>query len=179
MSGLRVENSPFRTILPDVLKKQIMLFSEDSYKFMFTALQEAENALLEDEVPVGAVVVLNNRIIGRGYNQVERLKDATAHAEMIALTAASNNIGNWRLSECDIYVTLEPCIMCTGAMLSSRIKNLFFAAFDPKFGACGSIYNLADDGKYNHKINVFSGIYAEESKNLLRNFFSKKRIKKQ
>jgi tRNA(adenine34) deaminase len=156
-----------------------MLFSEDSYKFMFAALQEAENALLEDEVPVGAVVVLNNRIIGRGYNQVERLKDATAHAEMIALTAASNNIGNWRLSECDIYVTLEPCIMCTGAMLSSRIKNLFFAAFDPKFGACGSIYNLADDGKYNHKINVFSGIYAEESKNLLRNFFSKKRIKKQ
>lgn len=142
---------------------------------MFAALQEAEQALAEDEVPVGAVVVNKNRIIGRGYNQVEKLKDATAHAEMIALTAASNNLGNWRLSECDIYVTLEPCIMCTGAMLSSRIKNLYFAAFDPKFGACGSLYNLADDGKYNHKINVYSGIYSAESENLLRNFFSKKR----
>jgi tRNA(adenine34) deaminase len=152
-----------------------MLFSEDSYKFMYTALQEAENALFEDEVPVGAVVVLKNRIIGRGYNQTEKLKDATAHAEMIAITAASNNIGNWRLSECDIYVTLEPCIMCTGALLSSRVKNLFFGAFDPKFGACGSLYNLASEGKYNHKINVISGIYSTESENLLRSFFAKKR----
>jgi tRNA(adenine34) deaminase len=152
-----------------------MLFSEDSYKYMFTALQEAEQALAEDEVPIGAVVVHKNRIIGRGYNQVERLKDATAHAEMIALTAASNNLGNWRLSECDIYVTLEPCIMCTGALLSARIKNLFFAAFDPKFGACGSLYNLASEGKYNHKINVFSGIYSTESENLLRSFFVLKR----
>ena len=152
-----------------------MLFSEDSYKFMFAALQEAENALFDDEVPVGAVVVLKNRIIGRGYNQTEKLRDATAHAEMIAITAASNNLGNWRLSECDIYVTLEPCIMCTGALLSSRIKNLFFGAFDPKFGACGSLYNLASEGKYNHKINVFSGIYSTESENLLKSFFAKKR----
>jgi len=151
------------------------MFTEDSYKFMFAALQEAENALLEDEVPVGAVVVHQNRIIGRGYNQVEKLKDATAHAEMIAVTAASNHISNWRLSECDIYVTLEPCIMCTGALLSSRIKNLFFAAFDPKFGACGSLYNLASEGKYNHKINVYPGIYSSESENLLCSFFSKKR----
>jgi tRNA(adenine34) deaminase len=152
-----------------------MLFSEDSFKFMFTALLEAENAFLDDEVPVGAVVVLQNRIIGRGYNQVEKLKDATAHAEMIAITAASNHIGNWRLSECDIYVTLEPCIMCTGALLSSRIKNIYFAAFDPKFGACGSLYNLAGEGKYNHKINIYSGIYAAESESLLRNFFSRKK----
>jgi len=142
---------------------------------MFAALQEAEKALAEDEIPVGAVVVQQNRIIGRGYNQVEKLKDATAHAEMIAVTAASNHTGNWRLSECDIYVTLEPCIMCTGALLSSRIKNIFFAAFDSKFGACGSIYNLASDGKYNHKINVYSGIYSSESENLLRSFFPKKR----
>ena len=154
---------------------QTMLFSEESYKFMFAALQEAEKALAEDEIPVGAVVVQQNRIIGRGYNQVEKLKDATAHAEMIAVTAASNHTGNWRLSECDIYVTLEPCIMCTGALLSSRIKNIFFAAFDSKFGACGSIYNLASDGKYNHKINVYFGIYSSESENLLRSFFSKKR----
>ena len=152
-----------------------MLFPEDSYKYMFAALQEAEKALLDDEVPVGAVVVHDNKIIGRGFNQVERLKDATAHAEMIALTAAANHISNWRLNECDIYVTLEPCIMCTGAMLASRINNIYFAAYDSKFGACGSIYNLAEEGKYNHKINVFSGIYSSESENLLRSFFLKKR----
>ena len=140
---------------------------------MFAALQEAEMAFEENEVPVGAVVVKENKIIGRGYNQVEKLKDATAHAEMIALTAAANHIGNWRLSACSIYVTLEPCVMCTGALLSSRIKELYFSIFDPKFGACGSIYNLAEDGKTNHKINVYSGIYAEESKKLLEEFFNK------
>jgi len=138
---------------------------------MFAALQEAEKALDENEVPVGAVVIKDNKIIGRGYNQVERLKDATAHAEMIALTAAANHIGNWRLSECSIYVTLEPCIMCTGALLASRIKELYFSIFDPKFGSCGSVYNLAEDGKTNHKINVYSGIYSEESKKLLQDFF--------
>ena len=150
-----------------------MIFNEETYRFMFAALQEAEKALEENEVPVGAVVVKENKIIGRGYNQVEKLKDATAHAEMIALTAAANHLGNWRLSECSIYVTLEPCAMCTGALLASRIKELYFAAFDPKFGACGSVYNLAEDGKTNHKINVYSGIYAEESKKLLEEFFNK------
>jgi tRNA(adenine34) deaminase len=150
-----------------------MIFNEETYKFMFAALQEAEKAFEEKEVPVGAVIVKKNRIIGRGYNQVEKLKDATAHAEMIALTAAANHLGNWRLNECSIYVTLEPCIMCTGAMLSSRINELFFSTFDPKFGACGSVYNLAEDGKTNHKIKVYSGIYAEESKKLLQDFFLK------
>ena len=149
-----------------------MIFDEQKYRFMFAALQEAENALEENEVPVGAVVVKENKIIGRGYNQVERLKDATAHAEMIAITAAANHLGNWRLNECSIYVTLEPCIMCTGALLASRIKELFFSTFDPKFGACGSVYNLAEDGKTNHKIKVYSGIYAEESKKLLEEFFN-------
>ena len=153
-----------------------MLFSEDSYKYMYSALQEADQALLEDEVPVGAVIVFKNKIIGRGYNQIEKLKDATAHAEMLAVTAASNFLGNWRLNECDIYVTLEPCVMCAGALLTSRIRNIFFAAFDPKFGACGSIYNIAEEGKYNHKISVFTGIYELESKQLLKSFFQKKRM---
>ena len=138
---------------------------------MFAALQEAEQAYEENEVPVGAVVVKDKKIIGRGHNQVERLKDATAHAEMIALTSAANHIGNWRLTDCSIYVTLEPCVMCTGALLSSRITELYFSAFDPKFGACGSVYNLAEDGKTNHKINVYSGIYSDESKKLLQQFF--------
>lgn len=152
-----------------------MLFNEDQYKFMYSALQEAEKAFEEEEVPVGAVVVHNNKIIGRGYNQIERLKDPTAHAEMIAITAASNHIGNWRLNECDLYVTLEPCIMCTGAMLNARINKLYFAAFDSKFGACGSIYNLPAEEKYNHKINVYSGIYSTESERLLKSFFNKLR----
>lgn len=138
---------------------------------MYAALQEADQALQEDEVPVGAVVVHKGKIIGKGRNQVELLKDPTAHAEIIALSAAGNYLKDWRLNECDIYVTLEPCVMCTGALLSSRINNLYFAAFDPKYGACGSLYNLADDGKYNHKIKVFSGVYSEESKQLLKNFF--------
>jgi len=150
-----------------------MIFDELKYRFMFAALQEAQKAFDENEVPVGAVVVKDKKIIGRGYNQVERLKDATAHAEMIALTAAANNLGNWRLTGCSIYVTLEPCIMCTGALLNSRIDELFFSTFDPKFGACGSLYNLAEDGKTNHKIKIYSGIYSDESKKLLEEFFSK------
>lgn len=139
---------------------------------MICALQEAEKALVEDEVPVGAVIVRNNKIIGRGYNQTEKLNDATAHAEMIAITAAANHLCNWRLQECSLYVTLEPCIMCTGAMLASRINQLYFAAFDTKFGACASLYNLAEDGKTNHKLKVYSGIYTEESEKLLTQFFS-------
>jgi tRNA(adenine34) deaminase len=154
-----------------------MIFEEEKYRFMFAALQEAEKALEENEIPVGAVVVKENKIIGRGYNQVEKLKDATAHAEMIALTAASNSIGNWRLNECSVYVTLEPCIMCTGALLASRINSLYFSTFDTKFGACGSVYNLAEQGKTNHKIIVYSGIYAEESKNLLQDYFIKLKSK--
>jgi len=153
-----------------------MLFSEDQYRFMYAALQEAEKAFEVDEVPVGAVVVHKNKIIGRGYNQIERLKDATAHAEMIAITSAANHLENWRLIECDIYVTLEPCIMCTGALLTSRIKELFYGASDLKFGACGSIYNLAEESKTNHKIKVYSGILAKESEDLLKLFFEKKRF---
>ena len=154
-----------------------MLFSEDIYRFMYAALQEAEHAFEEDEVPVGAVVVHKNKIIGRGYNQVEKLNDATAHAEMIALTSASNHLKSWRLNECSIYVTLEPCIMCTGAMLSSRIDNLYYSASDSKFGACGSVHNLAENSKTNHTIKVFSGILAKESEDLLKSFFAKKRLK--
>ncbi|MCZ2222620.1 MAG: tRNA adenosine(34) deaminase TadA [Chitinophagales bacterium] len=152
-----------------------MLFEEYQYRFMYAALQEAEKAFEENEVPVGAVVVHNNKIIGKGYNQVEKLKDATAHAEMIALTSASNHLGNWRLNECDIYVTLEPCIMCTGALLSSRINRLFYGISDLKSGACGSIHNLAENSLTNHNIKVFSGILAKESEQLLKTFFNQHR----
>ena len=150
-----------------------MKFSENIYRHMFAALREAEQALSENEVPIGAVVVKNDRIIGRGYNQVEKLKDATAHAEMIAITAASNHLGSWRLDDCSLYVTLEPCVMCTGALLASRIKVLYFGANDAKFGACGSVYNLIETGKTNHTLKVFTGIYSDESKHLLQQFFKK------
>jgi len=152
-----------------------LLFDEKHYKFMYQALLEAENALEKGEVPVGAVVVKDGTIIGRGYNQTETLKDATAHAEMIALTAAMNRLNDKFLTDCDIYVTLEPCLMCTGALKLARIRNIYIGAMEPKFGACGSVYNVAEDEKYNHKPNVFFGIYENESKNLLKEFFSDKR----
>ncbi len=149
------------------------MFSEESHKFMFAALQEAEVAAEEDEVPIGAIIIYKNRIIGRGYNQVEKLKDPTAHAEMIAITAAANYLNNRRLNDCELYVTLEPCIMCTGALLASRVKSVYFSTFDSRYGACGSIYNLAEEGKYNHQIKIFSGLYAPESERILKDFFNK------
>jgi len=152
-----------------------MLFSEEQYKFMYAALTEAQAALDENEVPVGAVIVYKNRIIGRGHNQIERLKDPTAHAEILAITAAANHLENWRLNECDLYVNVEPCVMCTGAAIAARINSLYFSVYEPKYGASGSVYNIAEEGKLNHKLKVYSGIYAEESRNLMREFFLKAR----
>jgi len=144
---------------------------------MFAALQEAEKAYENGEVPVGSVIVYNNRIVARGHNQIELLKDPTAHAEMIAITSAANHLNNWRLEGCAIYVTVEPCIMCTGALIASRISELYFALHDSKSGACGSVYNIAEESKLNHTIKVFSGIYAEESRSLLESFFKTVRKK--
>ena len=152
-----------------------MLFQEHVYKFMYAALQEAEKAVELNEVPIGAVVVHQNKIIGRGFNQVEMLKDSTAHAEMLAITAASNHLQSKFLDQCDLYVTLEPCVMCCGAILLTRINNIYFGTYEPKFGASGSLFNILESGKYNHKPNVFSGIYADESKLLIEKFFLQKR----
>ena len=154
-----------------------MLFDENNYRFMYAALSEAEIALEHDEIPVGTVVVYKNQIIGRGHNQVEKLIDATAHSEILAITAASNHLKSKFLNECDIYITLEPCAMCAGAILLSRIRNVYFAGFEPKFGAAGSIYNLLEEGKYNHKPKVISGIYENESMALLKKYFQKLRAK--
>lgn len=155
-----------------------MIFPEHVYRFMFSALSEAEKALEDKEVPIGAVIVHNNKIIGRGYNQVERLKDPTAHAEMIAMTAAANHLDNKFLDECDLYVTVEPCVMCTGAIILAKVRTVYFGAFEPKFGACGSMYNIIQNVNNNHKPNVFSGVYADESKALLDEFFKSIRIAK-
>ena len=142
---------------------------------MQEALKEAQRALSEDEVPVGAVIVSDGKIIGRGHNQIERLKDPTAHAEMIALTSAANFLNTKWLNHASLYVTIEPCSMCAGALVLARIKNIYFGAHDPKTGACGSILNIVNHKKLNHRIKVKSGILQEESAALLKEFFSRKR----
>ena len=152
-------------------------FMDEHEKWMTKALQEAKEALREDEVPVGAVVVHQEKIIGRGHNMTERLQDPTAHAEMIALSAAANTLGTWRLEGASLYVTLEPCPMCAGAVVLARIENVFFGAPDPKAGACSSQYNIVQDGRLNHRSNVISGVLRGECEELLKSFFQKVREK--
>lgn len=142
---------------------------------MREAIQEARKAFEADEVPVGAVIVSNGKIIARGHNQVECLSDPTAHAEMIAVTSAASNLGNKWLNSSSLYVTIEPCSMCAGALVLSRIKNLYFGASDPKTGACGSVTNIVNHKKLNHRIKVKGGILKEECGSLLSEFFKKKR----
>ena len=145
--------------------------------YMQEALKQAQQAFGEEEVPVGAVIVHQGKIIARGYNQVERLKDPTAHAEMIAITSAANYLGTKWLNEASLYVTIEPCSMCAGALVLARIKNLYFGASDPKTGACGSVINIVNHKKLNHQIKVTSGILQEECSSILSDFFKKKRKK--
>jgi len=145
--------------------------------WMEFALKEAEQSLAEDEVPVGAVIIWENKVIGRGHNQIERLQDPTAHAEMIAITAAAAHLNSRRLENCTLYVTLEPCPMCAGAIVLARIPTLVFGAYDPKAGACGTLYNIVQDGKLNHRVETISGVLGEECSEVLREFFVKLRAK--
>ena len=142
---------------------------------MRTALAEAHAALEHDDVPVGAVIVQGERIIARGHNQREQLRDPTAHAEMIALTAAAAFVEHWRLDGCTMYVTLEPCAMCAGALVLARIDRLVFGATDPKAGACGSLYEIPTDRRLNHRITVTSGVLADECGDILSDFFDRQR----
>ncbi len=142
---------------------------------MRAALAEAQKALDEGEVPVGAVVVREGAVVGRGHNQVERLQDATAHAEILAIGAAADHLGTWRLSECTLYVTLEPCIMCAGALVQSRLGLLVYAAHDPKAGACGSRVDVLGEPWLNHHVPLVSGVLADEASQTLSAFFEMKR----
>ncbi|MCK4373047.1 MAG: nucleoside deaminase [candidate division Zixibacteria bacterium] len=142
---------------------------------MELALREAGLAFDADEIPVGAVVVFEDRVIGRGHNQTQQLHDASAHAEMIALSAAYNHFGDWRLEECTLISTLEPCPMCAGAAMLSRIKTIVYGAPDPKFGACGSIINIPSEKKFNHHIEVVSGVRKDEVAALMKLFFQQVR----
>lgn len=143
--------------------------------FMREALRQAQKAYEADEVPVGAVVVRAGKIIARAYNQVELLKDATAHAEMLALTQAEAAVEDWRLTDCDLYVTKEPCPMCAGALVHVRIHRVIFGCKDPRAGAGGSIINLLQLPSLNHRCNITSGVLENECAMILQGFFQKKR----
>jgi len=143
--------------------------------FMHEALRLAAKARAAGEVPVGAVVVREGKIISRAYNQVELLKDATAHAEMLALTAAEAALGDWRLTECDLYVTKEPCPMCAGAIVHTRVRRVIFGCSDTRAGAAGTVMNLLQHNALNHRCQVTSGVLHAECAALLQDFFQKKR----
>jgi len=144
-------------------------------KWMKQALREARIAFEQNEVPVGAVVVHEGAIIGRGYNQTERLQDPTAHAEILAITAAANHLHSWRLDDCALYVTLEPCPMCAGAIVLARIPTLVFGAYDPKAGACGTLMNIPEDRRLNHNPHVIPGVSDRDCEQLLKGFFGRVR----
>jgi len=147
----------------------------DDESFMAEALKEARIAAEEGEVPVGAVIVHEGRVIARAHNQRETLNDPTAHAEMIALTQASATLGRWRLTDTTVYVTLEPCTMCAGALVLARVGRLVFAAPDPKAGACGSLYDIVTDPRLNHRVAVTEGVLRAEASELLQTFFRERR----
>ncbi len=143
--------------------------------YMRQAIAEAKKAFEKDEVPVGVIIVYGNSVIAKAHNQREMLLDPTAHAEMIAITQASAYLQNWRLSDTTVYITLEPCAMCAGALVQARVKNLVYGAKDRKYGACESTVNLVNDPRFNHRINVISGVLEDECSLLLKQFFLEKR----
>jgi len=145
--------------------------------YMGEALKEARKAFAADEVPVGSVIVYKGRVIARAHNQVEMLKDATAHAEIIAITQASAALGDWRLNEAVIYVTKEPCPMCAGAIINSRLERLVYGVADPQMGAAGSVLDLVRDTRLRRQIQVTAGVKEEDCRRILQEFFQQKRIK--
>jgi tRNA(adenine34) deaminase len=151
------------------------VFVRDDEEGIRAALRDARAAAADDEVPVGCVIVHDGMIIGRGHNQTETLQDATAHAEVVAIGAASTALGSWRLTDCTMYVTLEPCAMCAGAIVLARVPRLVYGASDPKAGACGSVLDVIHEPRLNHRVEVVPGVLAEECGAVLRDFFLRKR----
>ncbi|WIF95913.1 tRNA adenosine(34) deaminase TadA [Caminicella sporogenes] len=145
--------------------------------FMKEALIEAKKAFEIGEVPIGAVIVRKNEIIARGYNLRETLKDPTAHAEIIAIKKAAQVLSSWRLTDCELYVTIEPCAMCAGAIVLSRLNKLVIGAMDPKGGAAGSLYNIVNDERLNHRVEVIYGILESECSEIMKKFFRQLRGK--
>jgi len=147
----------------------------EHHKYMRQALNLAKTAYSENEVPVGALIVKKNQIIGKGYNQTEMLQDPTAHAEMIAISSACATIDSKYLTDCTLYVTLEPCPMCTGALVWSKISRIVFGAMDPKAGSCGSLFNIASNKKLNSNAEIIQGIMESECSEVLKKFFKERR----
>jgi tRNA(adenine34) deaminase len=156
-----------------------MIDEELDTSFMRQALRQAQKAFEAEEVPVGAVIVQAGRIIGRAYNQVELLKDATAHAEMLAITQAEAAIGDWRLNECDLYVTKEPCVMCAGAVVHVRMRRVIFGCGDERSGAAGGMMNVLQTSALNHRCQITSGVLQQECASLLHSFFRARRAQEQ
>ena len=150
--------------------------SKDDKDYMRVALNEAEKAFAKEEVPIGAVIVKDDEIIAKAHNLKESNQDPTAHAEILALQQAVTKLGGWRLLGCTMYVTIEPCVMCAGALVESRLERLVFGAFEPKSGAAGSRFNLTNNDHLNHRLEVESGLLAEEAKKLMQDFFAKLRM---
>jgi len=146
--------------------------------FMIEALKEAQKAAELGEIPVGAVIERDGVIVGRGHNLTETTKDPTAHAEMIAIREAAKTLGGWRLLGCNMYVTCEPCSMCAGAMVWARIKKVYIGTMDPKGGACGSVFNIPQEPRLNHQIEIETGLMQEECATIMKNFFKELRTKK-
>lgn len=152
--------------------------TELDQRYMRMAIDQAFLAEEKGDVPIGAVITYQGRIVAKAHNQRQLLNDPTAHAEMIALTQAAEAIGNWRLHGCTIYVTLEPCSMCAGALVLARIDRLVFGTDDPKAGACGSLYNIVQDSRLNHRVEINAGVLAEDCKAQLQAFFQRRREEK-
>lgn len=146
-------------------------------EYMKEALALAKIAYKKDEVPVGAVIVKGNKIIAKAYNKRQKSQDATLHAEIIAIKKACKKLHTFRLNDCTLFVTLEPCVMCSGAIINARVGTVVFGAYDPKYGCCGSIYNLPEDNRFNHRAKVIGGVMKEECRELLTQFFESKRRK--
>lgn len=157
----------------DILDQTIL-----DQRYMRMAIDQAFIAEENGDVPIGAVIVYENRIVAKAHNQRQLLNDPTAHAEMLALTQAAEAVGNWRLHGCTIYVTLEPCSMCAGALVLARIDRLVFGIKDPKTGACGSLYNIVQDDRLNHRVEITFGVMEEDCKTQLQAFFQRRREEK-
>ncbi len=154
------------------------LLAEEDERFMRMALREAERAFDEKEIPIGCVIVKDGAVIGKGHDQIEMLKDATAHAEILAIGTAANALDNWRLEGCTLYVTLEPCPMCAGAILNSRISRVVYGSPDTRFGGCGTTIDVISNNALNRVVPVTGGILADECLGILKAFFQRMRLEK-
>ena len=150
---------------------------QDHAYWMKQALVQAEKAFKFKEIPVGAIIIKDDKVIGRGYNQREQLNDPTAHAEIIAITAAANTLEEWRLNDCTLYVTKEPCSMCAGAIINARLKMIVFGCYDEEEGCCGSLYQLCGDPRFKTMVSVMGGVMESQSLSLIKDFFKNRRKK--